>query len=369
MSHSKLRSDKNCLNCGHIVEESYCPHCGQKNTESKKPFHYLITQFIEDFTHYDGHFWGTMKNLLLKPGKLTEIYLAGKRQQFVPPIKLYIFISFITFFLFALFPPFNIQFKFDKNDKAWIESQMFSNENRESAKMLIDSIKAQTNLKLEDSLALQKVSDLINESAAGKTFDPIFDLNSKIDDNSSILGFKTRESYDSAFSKRSSVMDYVRTPIVHKFFELKEKGVSKSAIIQNLADVFFHNLPKALFIYLPIFAFFLWLFHDKKKWWYFEHGVFTLHYFSFLLLNILLFSLFYKINDLIQIKFLNVILYLLLTALTIYSILYFFIAHRRVYHSRGMVSFLKGSVLFTLNFIAFLLLVIGLGIVSFLMVH
>jgi hypothetical protein len=30
---------------------------------------------------------------------------------------------------------------------------------------------------------------------------------------------------------------------------------------------------------MPIF--FLWLFHNKKRWYYFDHGIFTLHYFSF----------------------------------------------------------------------------------------
>jgi hypothetical protein len=39
---------------------------------------------------------------------------------------------------------------------------------------------------------------------------------------------------------------------------------------------------------MPLFAFFLWLFHSKKRWYYFDHGIFTLHYFSFLLLIILL---------------------------------------------------------------------------------
>lgn len=97
MSHGKLRADKTCLNCGHHVEERFCPHCGQENIETRQPFYFLFTHFIEDFTHYDGQFWGTLKNLFFKPGKLTNTYLEGKRQRFVPPVKLYIFVSFIVF--------------------------------------------------------------------------------------------------------------------------------------------------------------------------------------------------------------------------------------------------------------------------------
>ena len=122
MSHGKPREEKNCLNCGHHVEEKFCPNCGQENTEPRKPFHYLFTHFIEDFTHYDGQFWGTIKNLLFKPGKLTNTYLEGKRQQFVPPVKLYIFMSFVTFFLFAMFPPFNFNFSGENKIKTSVSN-------------------------------------------------------------------------------------------------------------------------------------------------------------------------------------------------------------------------------------------------------
>ena len=59
----------------------------------------------------------------------------------------------------------------------------------------------------------------------------------------------------------------------------------------------------------------------------------------------------------------------MMAAIAIYSVLYFFIAHHRVYHTHGMLSFIIGSVLFTVNFIAFMFLVIGLALVSFLMIH
>ncbi|WP_312324775.1 DUF3667 domain-containing protein [Soonwooa sp.] len=49
-----------------------------------------------------------MKNRLFKLGKLTNTYIEGKRQIFVPPVKLYIFVSFITFFVFAFFPTINL---------------------------------------------------------------------------------------------------------------------------------------------------------------------------------------------------------------------------------------------------------------------
>lgn len=369
MSHGKLREEKNCLNCGHHVEEKFCPNCGQENTENRRPFYYLFTHFIEDFTHYDGQFWGTIKNLLFKPGKLTETYLEGKRQQFVPPVKLYIFISFITFFWFAVFPPFKINFDDTNVVSKLTDKKIIDKVNLGITQKMIDSIKTQPNISQEDSVAIEKLSEVFSDSIGVNSYGPSLNLNEKMEDDFDFGGYKTRKSYDSANAKNSGSFDFIKTPIAHQFFELKEKGVKKGDILKNLLETSFHNLPKALFIYLPIFAFFLWIFHKKKKWWYFDHGVFTLHYFAFLLLNILFFALLFKASKVIGISWISTILYFVMAAIAIYSVLYFFIAHHRVYHTHGMLSFIIGSVLFTVNFIAFMFLVIGLALVSFLMIH
>jgi len=83
MSHGKLRESQKCENCGSYVSERHCPTCGQENIETRQPFYYLITHFIEDLVHYDYSFWQTIKKLFLKPGQLTIEYLSGKRNSSV----------------------------------------------------------------------------------------------------------------------------------------------------------------------------------------------------------------------------------------------------------------------------------------------
>nr|WP_315025760.1 DUF3667 domain-containing protein [uncultured Chryseobacterium sp.] len=368
MSHGKLRENKTCLNCGHQVEERFCPHCGQENIESRQPFYYLFTHFLEDFTHYDGQFWGTLKNLMFKPGTLTNTYLEGKRQTFVPPVKLYIFVSFITFFVFALFPLINMNFNSKKENGISGEISIFDKMKSLNTNKIVDSIKAKPILTQEDSATLKSLT-IIPDSTKIDDLEEAFEMDKKIDKDVQYGGYKTKKSYDSAAAKNPSALDFIQKPLAHKFFELKEGGVTKAEIAKSLMQTSFHNLPKALFIYLPLFAFFLWIFHNKKRWWYFDHGVFTLHYFSFLLLNILFVFLIVKLSSLTDIWFINTILYLILSALLIYIIGYFFIAHRRVYHTHGIVSFIIGAILFTLNFFTFMILVTGLALVSFLMIH
>jgi hypothetical protein len=371
MSHGKIREDKTCLNCGHQVEERFCTHCGQENTEPKQVFHYLFTHFIEDFTHYDGQFWKTIKNLLFRPGKLTAIYLEGKRQLYVPPVKLYIFISFITFFMFSLFPLMN----FDSNHK---ETAPKAHDTKKK-----DSINAITtariteaihnnnkNVSKEDSATIAKVNKTLAENVKANDLEDELNLDHGIDESVVISGAKNAKEYDAMVAKNPSLGYDISSPFVHKFFELKESGITKKEIFQKLYEISFHNLPKALFIYLPIFALFLWIFHNKKKWWYFDHGVFTLHYFSFLLFVITIISILIHTQKLINhIKVFDVLIDISYYILALYSIGYFFIAHHRVYHSHGFVSFIIGCLLFFINFFAFCFLVVGLGLISFLMIH
>lgn len=103
MSHKKLRSDKNCLNCGHEVEERFCSQCGQENLELNDSTIHLIIHYVQDLFHYDGKLWNTMKSLVTRPGLVAKEYLEGKRQRYLEPIRLYVFAStvfFLTFFFY-----------------------------------------------------------------------------------------------------------------------------------------------------------------------------------------------------------------------------------------------------------------------------
>ncbi|WP_250255575.1 DUF3667 domain-containing protein [Chryseobacterium sp. Marseille-Q3244] len=374
MSHGKIREDKICLNCGHQVEERFCPHCGQENTERRQPFYFLFTHFIEDFTHYDGQFWGTVKNLLFSPGKLTNTYLEGKRQKFVPPVKLYIFVSFITFFLFALFPPFNVNYGHTKKEEHNVpqanpvKNQVVQN--------IVEGIEIEK-LRVKDSAKITQlnqaqtyIQDSLKKDSFQEGLISTLDTNNKIADDTNYRGYKTQEEYDKGTANKKNIFSFINDAFARKFFSLKEEGVKKGDILRNLVETSFHNLPKALFIYLPIFAFFLWIFHSKRKWWYFDHGIFTLHYFSFLLVSILILALLIKAAGLLsEYTFFPSLLSLIIFIISAYGLIYFFIAHRRVYKSHGIVSIMIGGIIFFLNLFAFIFLATGLALVSFLMLH
>ena len=64
---------KTCKNCGTALHGKHCFACGQKIIlpEDRKLRH-LVTEFFHHFTHLDGKFLKTLRQILLTPGKVTR---------------------------------------------------------------------------------------------------------------------------------------------------------------------------------------------------------------------------------------------------------------------------------------------------------
>src|ERR1700748_2505931 len=91
------RKENDCLNCGTILEGKFCHNCGQENLEMKESFGHMMNHAISDYFHFDHQFFSTLKPLFTKPGFLTNEYMAGRRANYLHPVKMYIFISLVYF--------------------------------------------------------------------------------------------------------------------------------------------------------------------------------------------------------------------------------------------------------------------------------
>lgn len=328
-----MREDKTCLNCGNVVDDRYCPHCGQENVATHQSFGALLAHFIEDFTHYEGKFWQTMKYLLFRPAYLTREYLAGKRMSYLPPVRLYIFMSFVTFFLPHVLPDFS-------EHKAEYTPQQ---------EAMLDSLRndSSSHVAFNHELGLvfithyQTVAQLDSARLAGR----------------GTPGEISRASYW-ATRKAIELKRYSPRDLEEKFMETLGKSI-----------------PKALFIYMPLFALVLWLFHGKRKWLYFDHAIFTLHYFSFLLIVVCFLTLLFTFSDwlvsggIAGAKFmglLNTVANVLLLGAMIY---YFYHSHKKLYGETQAVSFVKSSAILLINTLFFGVIMVFTMIISVVMIH
>ncbi len=97
-----LRSEKNCLNCGHETAERYCPNCGQENVQPKLPIGDLLKEFLKQLLDIDGKFYQTLQLLFTKPGLVAKEYTSGRRKTYTHPIRLFFVFGAVFLLVFNL---------------------------------------------------------------------------------------------------------------------------------------------------------------------------------------------------------------------------------------------------------------------------
>jgi len=104
----KAANLETCPNCGSDQVDRYCAACGQRAGD----LHTSVGQFIRDamdgLFSFDSRVWRTLIALVFRPGLLTVEYWQGRRARYVAPLRLYLFVSFFTFLLLALFARGNV---------------------------------------------------------------------------------------------------------------------------------------------------------------------------------------------------------------------------------------------------------------------
>jgi len=240
-----------CLNCGTILLDTFCQHCGQKDIAKRQTLGELLTNFISSFWSYEGKFFKTIKFLIIKPGFLATEYNAGKRESYYHPARMYVFISFVFFLLLAVLPSEDLKKSMVKAD--------FSDEEEKEERMS-DSIKS-----MVDS------SKTVNKKSDNSDFTIIGDHTS-------------RESYDSAqallpLEKRDG---WLMNHLTLRSIEINQKYNGKSKeFVNDFRNAFFDNFSKVLFWLLPFFALLLKLLYVRRDYFYSEHLVFSIYYYNF----------------------------------------------------------------------------------------
>ena len=102
-------TDTHCRNCGFqlwVPTRKYCAQCGQRTQLNVPTVREFFHEFVGHYVAFDGKFFHTLKLLLFFPGRLSKEYFAGRRQQYIGPLKLYLTFSLIFFiaFKFAIVP-------------------------------------------------------------------------------------------------------------------------------------------------------------------------------------------------------------------------------------------------------------------------
>jgi hypothetical protein len=335
VSHLPQRKEKNCLNCGTTVIGKYCHVCGQENTEPKESVWQLVSHFFSDITHFDGKFFTSLKDLIFKPGFLSKEYMVGRRAKYLNPVRMYVFTSFIFFLIF-----FSL-FKVNEN----IVNIGINGKN-------IDTI---------DSTELKELSAQVNNGQ------PLTkeELKKKLDTSGITFmstKYKSKKEYDSLVKAGTKKSSWIERIIAYKGIELNEKYHNNTRLLfVNLLGKLLHSIPQMLFVLLPLFALLLKLLYIRhKEFYYTDHAIFTIHFYIFVFIEMLLIFGFKKLQSVIGVGWLSYIN--LGLVLTIFFYLYK--AMRNFYKQSRWKIILKYFLLFFSFFITGILLTIIFVLIS-----
>jgi len=91
--------DTVCPNCNAALRSAdhYCSNCGQE-VFGDGTLRSFVEQFLGDYFTFDSKIIRSVVPLMLRPGFLTLEFMAGRRARYIPPLRMFIFLS-ILFFL------------------------------------------------------------------------------------------------------------------------------------------------------------------------------------------------------------------------------------------------------------------------------
>ena len=348
MSHHTHRKEKNCLNCGAIVQGPFCQQCGQENIEPKETAWQLIVHFFNDITHFDGKFFTTLKILLFRPGYLPREYMLGRRASYLNPVRMYIFTSFIFFLIF-----FSLN---NLTGEDFSEAELMRGaENKEM-------ISKKEYRVLSDSIITGKEFDHLKFTAYMDSIRNVHDtsgkiLTSNLDLNLTDGDFRTRAEYDSLLKSGAIKDGWLSRKINYKAIDIREKYKNnEQAFFTDFLNVLQHNFPQMFFISLPFMALVLKLFYRRQKQFYYvSHAIFMVHFYIFVFIMMLLsmgIVQLQNVSNLGKISVLNVFI-------TLYIFIYLYKSMRNFYGQRRMKTILKYFLfLFSMLFVIIFLIVV-----------
>lgn len=317
-----------CKNCGTSFKGNYCPNCGQSTKEYDRPFSVLIYDFMGTMFAFDTRFLKTLIALITSPGHYSSEFVKGKRASYMQPFKFYVFVSFVFFLLLHLKTGEFISANSDANPTA-ITTPISAKDSADvnSAHAIIEKSLSTAKERLNHPMKTAEMAKKLDKTGTGKNLDK--DEINQV--RSALLLATDKKTADSLTRK---IQNKIAEENANKKASADSSGVTLSKTerdkvftTKNIKKVQYYllkayNKPNtspfakrllgntirlmdfpqvfvtralqyfswSLFVLVPFFAFWLWLFFHKTRSFYFDHLVYSLASVSttFLILSIIL---------------------------------------------------------------------------------
>lgn len=318
-----------CANCHAQLSGEYCSACGQRHEPHIHTVVHFAGEAFESISHADSRLWRTLWYLFARPGFLTREFFAGRRAAYLPPFRLYLVLSVLVFLFHsagsddpALERPVTknpvVTKTLPAQSAATAPSAAAPATAPESSSVTTNSPDAVATAALQEAAASVGASEMAAEAEKG--------------------GYRLRlsglDEFCDAFDQAETGGDGATARRNIRQFCNRVRN-DTSALFTALS----HNLPRAMFIFLPLLAAIMKLMYWRPKRYYVEHLLFLVHNHAAVFLMIVMLILFSFIPWLGDFTPLMVFISMGYMAWYVYR------AMKNVYGQRGWLTFLKYAVL------------------------
>jgi len=298
---------------------AFCQTCGQKDDDYRRPLLTLSNEFLGDVFQWDSRVLRSVVPFLFMPGSLTRAYMRGRRQQFVSPIRLFLVVS-IAFFAVLGF-----------SDRA-----LFGFVGPEARNLVEDFPGITAEL---EGLAPEFLDYVPDERLVGQQIDLALFVDP---DATSVAPTIPIESIEETLSGNTGIYNQL-LPYMVGF----NQAIDDPRVVN---EVLHDGVPWLMVVFIPFFAFVMGALYVRRRVWFIDHLVFSLHFHSFLF-AVLLLMMGLSVAGLADFRGPGALAFLLgLTGL------YLYIAMLRTYRSGIFKTFIKfvilGSVYMNVFFVS-----------------
>jgi hypothetical protein len=262
-----------CENCSALLTGRWCSQCGQAAIDYRRSFRHVIVDALDSFLNFESKFFATIGWLIARPWHLTNQFLAGRRVRYVHPLRLYLLVSILFFFVV------NYWAKSIHADPSKLSAE-------DRAEIAADpdippAVKAKIQRALDAKGLTQPEAQMSPSPEATVAPQP-----------SAIASPPLPSASPSPSGDYGPMMQFDKPPSdpFEKWLEqrAKEKMGEHGSKMALFIATLFSNLPYMMLCCIPLFALVLKVLYVRKRVFYIDHLVYALHIHSFAYLAIIL---------------------------------------------------------------------------------
>jgi hypothetical protein len=398
--NAALDDSKYCENCKAPLSGPFCANCGQEADSTLKYFWVVILHLLDDIFSFDSRASRTLVPLIARPAFLTNEYFAGRRVHYVPPLRLYLFISIVFFITLKFFVGANNNNVITINDNKAVVKQV-SDHIKEIEKQQLELKRAVNSLPINNAVLTEQAT-IDSDIKMQKLAEDIAKFNNYLTDltrdetlgNNNIIKITKRvvaleldntsaELTEEAQQEIAKLLSIKNTYLAGKdtgeslnrftignnedgplrFDFLSDESNKKlekfskdfsvkaeQAFISDRGPVteeVISKLPQLMFILLPLFAVLLKVVFIFSKHLYMEHLTVALHSHSFIFVILLLSAMLDGLYGFFIPKSPDIANFIETTAsaILVWIPVYLFIMQKRVYKQGYFITFIKYAII------------------------